>query len=337
MAELVPLVDQLRGGVVECRHFGAIAVVDTAGRVLAHAGDPYWVTFTRSTIKAFQALPLLESGTANRLKLEPEHLAIVCASHNGEPKHVNVVQSLLDRAGQHRDTMQCGCHPPIFTELGIAAPEGFVADVRHNNCSGKHAGFLAYCADHGLPTTDYLEPGHPLQIAIRRHVARAVGLREDQLKFGIDGCSAPNYAMPLAHLARGIARLSSGIRDIEFGASFARLAEAMVTHPDLVGGERRNDVAFMRAGRGDWVSKIGVDGLQVVGSRSRGQAIALKLADGNMVAQHAATVEVLDQLGWLDDAQRIELEPWRASEVLNVRGHLVGTRRATFALQFSAP
>lgn len=333
MPDLVPLVDLTRNGLLECRHFGAIAVCDAAGRLVAQAGDPHWVSFTRSTIKALQALPLLESGAADRLGLAAEQLALLCASHSGEPAHVAQVQTLLDRAGQPHTALQCGCHAPIFTELGIAAPADLVPDARHHNCSGKHAGFLAYCADQGLPVADYLDPGHPLQRAVRHHLAQAVGLPEAQLLVGTDGCSAPNYALPLAHLARAYARLASGVRDAQFGASFERLADAMTAHPDLVSGQRRNDLAFMRAGRGDWVAKIGADGMQVLASRSRGQAFALKVVDGNKTALHAATVEVMAQLGWLDDVQRAELAPWRAGDIVNARGRVVGARQPVFALQ----
>ena len=240
---------------------------------------------------------------------------------------------MLDKAGLTYKALRCGCHAPRFTELGLAAPEGFVADERRNNCSGKHAGFLAYCVQHGHTLDDYIDPSHPLQQAIRRDVARATGMDANDLKMGIDGCSAPNYAMPLAHLARGYARLASGARDAEFGPSFALLGEAMTAHPDMVSGTGRNDLAFMRAGRGDWVTKVGADGVQVVGSKSRGEALAIKLMDANKPALFAATVEALDQLGWLDDAQRAELKPWRAQRIVNARGMLVGQRLPAFTLQ----
>jgi L-asparaginase II len=149
---------------------------------------------------------------------------------------------------------------------------------------------------------------------------------------GIDGCSAPNYALPLSHLARAYARLASGAQDTEFGASFAQLADAMTAHPDLVSGTGRNDLAFMRAGRGDWVTKIGADGVQVVGSKSRAEAFAIKIIDANKVALHATTVEVLHQLGWLDQQQAAELEVWRTRDIVNARGMLVGARRPVFSL-----
>lgn len=327
------LIELTRGGTLECQHFGSVAVVNTEGKLIAHAGDPHWLTFSRSTLKALQALPFAEAGGPAQFGFSSQQVAMLCASHNGEDKHVAEAQGMLEKAGLSYKALRCGCHVPgIFAQLEISPPPGAVFDERHNNCSGKHAGFLAYCVQHGLSLDDYINPNHPLQQAIRRDVARAVGMDAEDFKMGIDGCSAPNYAMPLANLARGYARLASGTRDAEFGESFAMLGEAMTSHPDMVSGTGRNDLAFMQAGRGDWVTKIGADGVQVVGSKSRGEAIALKIMDANKTALHAATVEVLDQLGWLDDAQREELRPWRAAEIVNARGFLVGARRTAFGL-----
>jgi L-asparaginase II len=174
---------------------------------------------------------------------------------------------------------------------------------------------------------------HPLQQQVRKAVAHLAGLSEEELALGIDGCSAPNYAMPLSRLARSYARLAQPESDGLYGESLAQLGQAMSAHPELVSGTGRNDADFMWAGRGDWVTKVGADGVQVVGSRSRGQALAIKIMDGNKAALFAATVEALDQLGWLDDAQRKELAPWRAQVLLNVAGMPVGERRSTFKLQ----
>lgn len=328
----VPLIELTRGGTPENLHFGTVALADAAGRVLAQAGDAQRMVFTRSTIKALQALPFVQGGGARQFGFTQQQLALLCASHSGEPMHVDQVQAMLEQAGVPRRALQCGCHAPIFLDLGIAPAPGLVPDERHHNCSGKHAGFLAYCVQHGLPLQSYLDILHPLQQAIRRDLARCVRLPEDALAVGTDGCSAPNYAMPLARLAMAYARLSRGAADDEFGDSFAALGEAMCAHPELVSGTRRSDAAYMRAGRGDWIAKIGADGVQVLASRSRGQALAVKISDGNMNALHATTVEALDQLGWLDDAQRAELAPWRASAITSVRGNAVGERRPVFRL-----
>ena len=338
MGSLVPLVETSRGGTRECVHFGALAVADTGGRVLAQAGDPYWVSFTRSTLKPLQALPFVQGGGLPYFGLGSTHLALLCASHSGEAMHVQQVEQILAKAGVGYQRLQCGCHVPMFAELGAYPPPAPGSyDQRHHNCSGKHSGFLAYCVQHGLDLDRYLEPAHPLQQAIRSTVAQAVGLQEQQLAMGIDGCSAPNYAMPLAHLALGFARLASGTRDARFGESFALLADAMTAHPELVSGTGRNDLAFMEAGRGDWVSKAGADGVQVVASRSRGEALALKISDGNRLALHAATVAALDQLGWLDDAQREALRPWRNETIASVQGAPVGERKAVFRLATGSP
>jgi len=334
---LEPLIELSRGGVPECLHFGAIAVVDRHGKLLAQAGDPHWLSFTRSTLKAMQALPFLQSGGEAQFGFDTQQLAMLCASHNGEDMHVAQAQAMLDKAGLGTRSLRCGCHlPGVFAALETCPPPGFVYDERHNNCSGKHAGFLAYCVQHGLALDRYEDPLHPLQVAVRQAVARATGMDENALKIGVDGCSAPNYAMPLANLAWGYARLASGQRDGEFGESFALLADAMTRHPDLVSGTGRNDLAFMRAGRGDWVTKIGADGVQAVASKSRGEAFAIKIIDANKPALHATTVEVLAQLGWLDDAQREQLHPWRARDIVNARGLRVGERKPLFQLQCSA-
>ena len=336
MTDLVPLVETTRGGTRECVHFGALAVTDATGRVLAHAGDPHWVSFTRSTLKPLQALPLVQGGGVQHFRFTPSNLALMCASHNGEPMHVQQVEDILGKAGVGYQRLQCGCHPPKAGELGPLPPEGLQVDERNHNCSGKHSGFLAWCVQHGQALETYLDPAHPLQLAVREHVAEAVGLSPQQMPMGTDGCSAPNYAMPLANLARGFARLASGTRDARFGESFAALADAMTTHPELVSGTGRSDVALMEAGRGDWVTKVGADGVQVVASRSRGEALALKISDGNKLALYAATVEALDQLGWLDAQQREALRPWRWETITSVKGAPVGGRKAVFRLATGA-
>ena len=335
MKSLVAMIELLRGGTLECVHFGAVAVADAKGKLVASAGDPRWVGFSRSTLKPLQALPFVQAGGARRLGFSREQVAMMCASHSGEPMHVAQVEDMLAKAGLTSKALQCGCHVPLFAGLaGAPAPDSY--DARHNNCSGKHAGFLAYCVHQGWPVGNYLAPGHPLQQAIRRDVARAVGLAPEDLKIGIDGCSAPNYALPLVNLARAYARLASGAADGEFGESFAQLADAMTAHPELVSGTGRVDLAFMQAGRGDWLAKGGADGVQAFASRSRAQAFVVKIADGSKVALDAATVAVLDQLGWLDARQREELRPWRAEAIANARGTQVGERRAAFKLQFNA-
>ncbi|TAG37131.1 MAG: asparaginase [Polaromonas sp.] len=332
-----PLVEHTRGPLTEIVHAGAAVVVDTTGRVLHSAGDAHAMTFTRSTIKPFQALPFMQGGGAAHFGFAPQHIALLCASHNGEDMHVQGVDEMLKKVGQPFSSLQCGCHVPLrFSYGGLTPPPGATFDERHNNCSGKHTGFLAHCVQHGLPLEDHLAPTHALQKTIRSHVARAARLGEDQLVAGTDGCSAPNYAMPLSRLALSFARLASGRADSEFGESFEALGQAMSAHPEMVSGTGRNDLAFTQAGRGDWLTKIGADGVQVIASKSRRQGMAVKVISGHMPALYNAAVSALDQAGWLDDPQRALLAPWGNQQIINARGRAVGEIRAVFRLESNA-
>jgi L-asparaginase II len=248
--------------------------------------------------------------------------------------HVAQVSSILQKSGTTFQQLRCGCHVPYrFSFNDKPLPEGFQYDERHHNCSGKHSGFLAYCALHALPIETYTDLDHPLQQAVRKAVADVAGVASKDMAWGVDGCSAPNFAMPLSSLARAYARLATPESDTKYGNSLKLLGEAMTAHPELVSGTGRNDADLMRAGRGDWVTKVGADGVQVVASRSRGQALALKIADGNKAALFAATIEALEQLGWLDAAQRVALQAWRSQPIQNIKGAQVGERRPVFQIQ----
>lgn len=331
-----PMIELTRNGISECFHAGALAVTDTEGRVIAQVGNPHWLCFTRSTLKALQALPLVQSGGVQQLNLTSKELALMCASHNGEDMHVEQVSSILKKGGNTYQQLRCGCHVPYrFSFNDKPLPDGFVVDERHHNCSGKHSGFLAYCSLHEVPKETYTELDHPLQQQIRKAVADVTGVASEDMGVGVDGCSAPNFAVPISNLARSYARLAKPEVDDVYGASLKLLGDAMTAHPELVSGTGRSDADLMRVGRGDWVTKVGADGVQVIGSRSRGQALALKIADGNKVALFAATVEALDQLGWLDATQRQELHVWRAQSLNNIKGLNVGERRSVFKLQFA--
>jgi L-asparaginase II len=325
------LIEHTRGPLPEIVHTGAIAVVNAQGQLLRHAGDAQALCFTRSTLKPFQALPFVQGGGLAHFGFTPQQTALLCASHNGEDRHVAQVDSMLHAIGQPKRALQCGCHVPLrFSYGGLNAPADLQYDERHNNCSGKHAGFLAYCVQHGHALDGYLAPDHPLQQAIYQSVAQATRASAGQLVAGIDGCSAPNYAMPLSRLAYAFARLASGPLDSELGEWLTPLRDAMVKHPEMVSGENRNDLAFTEVGRGDWITKIGADGVQVIASISRQEGIAIKVSSGNMNALYAAAVVTLDQLGWLDATQRQALQAWAPGPLVNVRGVQTGEVRAVF-------
>jgi len=322
----VPLVITTRGGLVECVHHGSIAVVDTKGKLIAGAGDPTSINFTRSALKPLQALPFVEAGGMSRFDFSSQELALMCASHGGEQMHVNIAARMLARIGAHESDLQCGCHTPsYYTATDTTPPPGARWSQLNHNCSGKHSGFLAYCRMFGHPFKTYLDPESPLQTRIRNVVQGFAG--SDPVGTGIDGCSAPNFAMPLHRLAQAFGRLAVGeTREL------AALAFAMKRHPDLVSGTARTDLALMQAGKGDWVSKIGAEGVQALGVKSKGIGIAIRIADGNKRALQVATVNVLQQLSLLEDDRSSPLARHLRPTLRNYRGTAVGTVEAQFDL-----
>ena len=331
-AACATLSEVTRGGVVESRHLGAVAVVDRHGRVLQAAGDPYTLTFTRSALKPLQALPFVAGGGIQRFGYSTAQTALMCASHSGEPRHVEAVSAMLSAAGRTPADLQCGTHAPGFYDArGELPPPPPYSPLQHN-CSGKHAGMLAWCVQHGAATADYLAFDHPLQQSIRRAVASFTAVTEERLVAGIDGCSAPNYAVPLASLATAFARLASAEVDADYGVAPRTLANAMIAHPEMVSGEHRSDLALMQAGRGDWVTKIGAEGVQAIGIRSAGLGIAVKVADGQKRGLYPALVAVLGQLGLLDSVARTALVPWATRTIRNYRGIETGVVRPAVVL-----
>ncbi len=336
--QAIPLAATTRGypdldNAIENVHMGSIAVVDVHGRLLYACGDPHYPTFTRSALKPFQALPFILADGPARFGLTRDEVALLCASHSGEDMHLAGVHAILDKIGLDPGHLECGCATPLFYEFtGQAAPVDRAWTPLHHNCSGKHSGFLAWCRLHGAPTRGYVERSHPLQQAIGSALAEAVQLPLERMPVGLDGCSAPNYALPLSRLAHLYARLAQGAADPRLGGAMGVLFDAMTARPDMVSGTARTDLAWMTAGGGDWVAKIGADAVQAIGIRSAGLGIALKIADGNNRALHPAVYAVLDQLGLLDDERRAQLEQYRQPLIRNARGAVAGDIRTLFTL-----
>jgi L-asparaginase II len=319
-----PLVVVTRGDAVDSVHSGSVAVVDLHGRLLHSVGDASIPTMTRSSLKPFQAMPFVAAGGIARFGYSDAQVALLCASHSGEPRHVANVAAMLAKAGNSADDLQCGTHVPRFHELrGEVAPPPPYSPLAHN-CSGKHSGMLACCVLCGYPKASYLDFEHPLQREIRRAVAHFTSTPESSLVAGIDGCSAPNYAVPLERLALGFARLAARREDAVYGRAPQVLADAMTAHPEMVSGEGRSDLQLMRAGRGDWVAKIGAEGVQGIGIRSAGIGIAIKVADGGKRALRPVIASVLDALHLIDERQRSDLADWFEPVVHNYRGIATG-------------
>jgi L-asparaginase II len=324
-----PLVEVTRGSDVESIHHGSVAIVDTQGVLRYQAGDPDFLTYTRSTIKPFQAAPFLRANGPAALGFTTAELALLCASHSGEPMHTEAVRSILQKAGCGEHHLRCGCHEPmVYAATDTAPAAGETWNQLHHNCSGKHAGFLASCVLHGYPLDGYLDPAHPVQQAVKASVAHFAGIAESDLRMGIDGCSAPNYAVPLSRLALAYARLAQGGNDHSYGGALNDLYNAMTTHPELVSGTGRSDLAFMQTAPRDWVAKVGAEGVQVIGVRSAGLGIAIKVADGNPRALYTATVAVLQQLGLLQSPETSPLARWVRPQIKNFAGVHIGEIRA---------
>lgn len=338
----IPLVVETRGvgsaQTVESVHDGSVAVVDATGHLVVYAGDAQAMTFSRSTIKPFQALPLMKLDDVSTLGLSEEEIALLCSSHSGEEKHLALVDSVLKKIQCDEHHLQCGCHVPLrFTWQNQRPPAGAIFDQRHNNCSGKHAGFLAYCRLTGNALDTYLDEEHPLQRKIRTDLARAAGLEETRLAVGIDGCSAPNYALPLNALARLYALLARPEAATEGAEALKVLAQAMRQHPYVISGERRSDAYFVEAGQGDWLAKVGAGGVQTISLRTSGWGIAVKIAGGNMTALYCATTAVLEQLGLLTEHARSVLREYIRPAIHNPRGLMTGEWRTVFNLQRTTP
>lgn len=331
----VPLVVATRNQHVERIHWGSVAVVDNQGALLAYAGDPAAMSFSRSTLKPFQAVPFVRDGGVEHFGFSDDQLALMCASHSGETSHVNAVSSMLAKIHCEETDLGCGCHMPDFYSENNLPPLGSRFDQRHHNCSGKHTGFLGYCRLHGLASGSYLEPEHPLQRDIQRVVAQLAGLPESQLWKGTDGCNAPNLGMPLSRLALLWARLASGGADASLDPVLRRLFNAMRSHPEMVSGTDRCDLGITRSSDGDWVAKTGADGVQTIGIRSKGLGIAVKVSDGDFASVFAVSIAVLKQLGVLDEnSDSLPLAPWADPILKSYNGSQVGQLKATVQLKF---
>jgi L-asparaginase II len=325
------LVEVVRGTIVESRHVGAIAVADADGRLLLALGDVERPIFPRSAVKALQAIPLVESGAAEAFGLGEGELAVACASHSGDRVHIEAVTSLLAKAGLDESYLACGAHWPVSErttrELMRA---GRRPQAIHNNCSGKHAGMLAASVHLGLDPRGYERPDHRLQVMIAGIISETCGVRLDQDRMGVDGCSVPTWSLPLGALAQGFARLGTGEDLSPTRAQAAqRLLRACFASPVLVAGEGRFDTIAMRALAPDLFVKGGAEGVHCAALPGLGLGVALKIDDGAKRGVERALSEVLAAL--LPEARRA-LADQLEGELLNWRGISVGRIVASPAL-----
>jgi L-asparaginase II len=336
------LVEVLRGGTVESRHAGAFAVVDADGGLVASLGDVDPPVFPRSAVKLLQALPLVASGAADRLGLTDAELAIACASHGGEALHVQTAAAMLARAGLDVDTLECGAHWPYHEGSSRQlAQAGASPSALHNNCSGKHAGFV--CLGCHLAGHDdargflrgYVQPEHAVMRDVTAALQAATGHDLAHAARGTDGCSIPTFAIPLRALALAFARVATGQGLSRDHASAAkRLRGAIARHPFMVAGSGRFDTRLMeRLGERACI-KVGAEAVYCAALPERGLGVALKMDDGNTArAAEVVMATLLESLLPLSDDDRAFVRGFAEPRLSNWNGLVVGSLRPSERLQ----
>lgn len=322
-----PLVRLWRGDGVESQHRGAWCLVDSHGNIVDAAGDCAAPYYARSSVKCLQALPLLESGAADAQAYGTEELALALASHDAEEIHTTRVAALLARMGLSHADLRCGAQPPGSAETRARLKDaGETPCALHNNCSGKHAGFLALALHLGVPKESYLDPDSRGQRLVRDAVVDMSGIDEDELSTAIDGCSAPTFRLPLSGLATAFARVANPGRLAPARRSACeRMLDAVALHPELIAGTKKRictDIA--RATKGRLFPKIGGEAVYALGVRGRDLALALKIDDGDNRALHALLVALLERFELADAGELAQLEAWRERVLRNWAGLAVG-------------
>lgn len=320
----------LRGGVPESVHRIRVAVADASGHTFASHGNVGCTTFYRSAAKPLQALPLVEDGVADGIGLTDEELAICTASHNSEPKHLELARSVLEKAGADEASLECGPHLPFpARETAALLGAGEEPQAIHNNCSGKHAGMLALARHHGWPSEGYSKPDHPVQRRMLEEIARWTGRPEGEITTGLDGCGVVCFAVPLTEMAASFARFA---RDAAEGGTAARVVGAMTGNPFCVAGTGRLCTELMRVAAGRIFAKTGAEGVYCAGSPEAGIGIALKVEDGGKRASDAALVRVLEELDLLSTEELEALASFRRPEIRNTLGEVAGVIETDFTL-----
>lgn len=311
------LVENYRGSVLESRHTVHVAVVDSAGRLVASAGSPDLVTFWRSAAKPFQAQPLVADGVVERFKLTREDLALACASHSSEPAQVALVREFLQRAGCSERELLCGPHRPLSDAVAKDyETRGVRLTAVYSNCSGKHTGMLALAKSHGWPAEFYTRGDHPVQQRCLTSVSEYTDVPADAIGVAVDGCGVSCFALPLRNMALAYTRLDGPI------------LEAMTIHPELVAGEGRPCTEMMRAHPGRVVAKVGAEGVYSALLVREGLGVSLKVEDGHSVASALAIAAVIQELGLKPQPAALLKKP-----ITNSRGEVVGEMRINGGLE----
>jgi L-asparaginase II len=321
------LVRVWRGGAVESQHRGAWALANASGEILEGAGEWEKPVFVRSSVKCLQALPLLESGAAERFGLRDSEVALALSSHNAEACHTEGVAGLLARIGLSVANLRCGAQPPGDPEARCRLREaGAEPTALHNNCSGKHAGFLTLALHLGESPERYLDPEGQVQTLVREAVRSMTGVAAEQLSSAVDGCSAPTFRLPLSGLATAFARVANPERlPARRREACERMLTSVAGHPELIAGRHQRictDIA--RVTRGRIFPKIGGDAVYGLGLRGEDRGIAIKIDDGAGRGLHAVIIALLRRFGFANEAELVALAVWEGRELRNWSGIQVG-------------
>ncbi len=325
------LVEVTRGPHVESIHRGAVAVADARGALRLSLGNVERAIFPRSALKPIQAVPLIESGAADAFAVSDEELALACASHSGEPQHTERIAAWQRRIGCSAADLACGPHRPVHEPTASAMiVRGERWTSLHNNCSGKHTGFMTLARGLGAPVANYQEHDHPVQRAVEATLKEMAGLT-GPLPYGIDDCTVPNFAVPLAALAGAMAQIAAPAA-LPFGRADVRrrILAAMMDHPELVAGTGRPCTLLMQQNPRIAV-KTGAEGVYVAILPELGFGAAIKIDDGASRAAETAIAALLIALGATpDDGAAAGMA---RAPVLNTRGVQIGERRAAAMLR----
>lgn len=321
------IVDVSRGKAVESTHRVQGVVCSAAGSEELCAGDPEILTYWRSAMKPFQAIPLFEDGVVEALGLEPQDIALICASHGGMRQHTERVASLLRRLGLSEDHLHCGPHAPFDRESAqVLSCAGRLPGRLHNNCSGKHAGMLALALHNGWPIEGYERLDHPVQRRIQKCLQMWMDHRPEDHHWALDGCGVPTPRMPLHEMARAYSRLVRQARRGNLAA--ASVVDAMTAHPELTSSPGRVPLEVMNATGGRLLAKEGAEGVLCVAAVDDDWGLAVKVVDGAIRAVGPATVALMELAGVLRDGEREALAGVREELIHNTLGREVGRVRA---------
>lgn len=321
---------------VESVHKIDIVIADAFGKAVETWGDADRSLFPRSAIKALQAIPLIESGAADAYAFEPKHLALACSSHNGEPFHTDAVHEMLTAAGIEDTCLECGAQLPYHPrDTQRLVKDGIPVTAVHNNCSGKHSGFLALAKHQGISTENYVKHGHPVQSQIAGVLETVTGAKHGSDNYGIDGCSIPTYEIPLQNLATAYAKLGAGEGSgKERTKAMTRLRDACMAHSEMVAGTGRFDTMLMSALDNRVFTKTGAEGVFTLAVPELGLGAALKCRDGTTRAAEVACAFVIESLlkandSKLSDSQTTALKRLVNPDLLNHNKIKVGEVRVT--------